>query len=70
MFLSHYHFPDDGFPNLEEIEEEALEESDSASVIRRSISVNKALPSERPTFSAEVCFGSLALTIATTNTHA
>ncbi|KAI9790692.1 MAG: hypothetical protein M1816_004833 [Peltula sp. TS41687] len=53
-FLSHYHSPEDGFRNLEEIDDELLYDDDgSASVIRKSISINTGLPSENPTFSAE-----------------
>lgn len=57
IFLSHYHSPDGGFHNLEEVEDELFDGSDdddSTSVVRKSISTNKRLPREKLSFSTEV----------------
>lgn len=41
VFMSHYHHPEDGFPNLEEIDAEAQsdDQSSSSSVVRKSPSL-------------------------------
>jgi len=44
IFISHYHHPEDGFPNLEEIDAEAHsdDQSSSSSVVRKTLPLHIA----------------------------
>jgi hypothetical protein len=54
IFISHYHHPEDGFPNLEEIDAEAQsnDQSSSSSIVRKIFPRRSADQSKR--FETEV----------------
>jgi hypothetical protein len=56
IFISHYHHPEDGFPNLEEIDAEAHSDDQSSisSVVRKTVSLHDAGNGIHRCFEAEV----------------
>jgi hypothetical protein len=55
IFISHYHHPEDGFPNLEEIDEVQSDgQSSSSSILRKSLSPNFGGRGDSRRFETEV----------------
>jgi hypothetical protein len=62
IFISHYHHPEDGFPNLEEIDAEAHsdDQSSTSSVVRKTVPLHDAGHGVSRRFEAEVSILALA----------
>jgi hypothetical protein len=56
IFITHYHNPEDGFPNLEDIDDEAQsdDQSSSSSVVRKTLSLRDPSHKNSTRFGPEV----------------